>query len=118
VCLKDVEIENEIVNMSLLENHTERIFDFIFYSPCDPKGRVYPYANKTLLRKPNIGMLCVAEYYAFHEMHIVIEWDNSLMVGDRDEDKNCAQAAGVRFAWAGSFVSHVDNWIKDLNPDI
>jgi len=68
----------------------------------DAKGKVEPYNHRSLLRKPGYGMLAVCEVEAWQQ-GIVIDWDASLFVGDRAEDLQCAEAAGIQFAWAWDF---------------
>lgn len=70
------------------------------------KGTLEPYNHRSLLRKPDIGMLVICEKEAF-EMGYIIDWDNSLFVGDRPEDEQCAQNAGIAFQWAKHFHSTV-----------
>lgn len=67
-------------------------------------GKVHPHHLRSLRRKPGYGMLVQAELFAFQE-GVIVDWDNSTMVGDRDEDKACADAAGVRFEWAHVFFN-------------
>jgi phosphoglycolate phosphatase-like HAD superfamily hydrolase len=38
------------------------------------------------------------------EEGIIPDWDNSLFVGDRPEDEECAKSAGIPFMWAHDFV--------------
>ena len=66
------------------------------------EGDVVPYNARSLLRKPAYGMLALMELEAFREGYI-IDWDESLFVGDRQEDRTCAEAAGIDFEWADSF---------------
>jgi histidinol phosphatase-like enzyme len=47
-------------------------------------------------------MLAVAEVEAFDESY-VIDWDESLMVGDRQEDEECARRAAIAFRYADDF---------------
>lgn len=68
------------------------------------KGTVEPYCHRSLYRKPDIGMLAQSESDAFGRGY-VIDWDNSLMVGDRDEDEELARRAGVEFVHANSFFA-------------
>jgi D-glycero-D-manno-heptose 1,7-bisphosphate phosphatase len=67
-----------------------------------PSGKVEPYNHRSLLRKPDIGMLAVCEVEAFEEGYI-IDWDKSIFVGDRPEDAVCAHNAGIQFASADEF---------------
>ena len=77
-------------------------FDFVVCACCHPGGSKPPFNVRTLLRKPAIGMLAVLEFWAF-DCGYVIDWDNSLFVGDRPEDKQCAESANIAFAWAHDF---------------
>jgi D-glycero-D-manno-heptose 1,7-bisphosphate phosphatase len=67
-----------------------------------PKGSIEPWNHRSLLRKPDIGMLVLCEVEAF-DLGYVIDWDNSLFVGDRLEDEQCAERAGLRFISANEF---------------
>lgn len=67
-----------------------------------PKGTQEPYNHRSLLRKPDIGMLVLCEVDAWEEDYIV-NWDKSLFVGDRPEDEECARRAGIEFVWAWDF---------------
>lgn len=52
-------------------------------------------------RKPAPGMLL----QAMNDAGVIPEW--TLMVGDRDEDAQAAEAAGCAFAWAEDFFGEV-----------
>lgn len=67
-----------------------------------PGGTFEPYCHRSLLRKPQIGMLAACEVEAYEQGYIV-DWDKSLFVGDRPEDRKCAENAGVEFKWAWEF---------------
>lgn len=67
-----------------------------------PGGKVYPYNHRSLLRKPDIGMLVLCEVAAW-EAGFVVRWDGSLFVGDRPEDEGCAIRAGIEFKWSWDF---------------
>jgi len=77
-------------------------FDHVAYSLLHPKGRVKPYNHRSLLRKPEIGMLAVCEAVMFQK-GIVVDWEESIFVGDRPEDEECATRAGVKFIHADIF---------------
>lgn len=66
------------------------------------KGKHPAFGHRSLFRKPDIGMLAMLEFEAFNA-GIVIDWDESLMVGDRPEDQECAKRAGIAFQWAWEF---------------
>lgn len=59
-------------------------------------GSVEEFAFRSLCRKPYYGQLAVLEDEARANGYI-IDWEQSIMVGDRDEDRQCAEAAGVEF---------------------
>lgn len=82
-------------------------FTGIYSSFMHPRGNVYPYNFRSLSRKPNIGMLVLIEEDAAKHGY-VIDWDNSLFVGDRNEDKECAKNAGIEFRWAKDFFGRSD----------
>lgn len=53
-------------------------------------------------RKPEHGMILNAVRDAEYE----VNWENSWMTGDRDEDQLCAAGANVNFIWANLFRSY------------
>jgi D-glycero-D-manno-heptose 1,7-bisphosphate phosphatase len=67
-----------------------------------PKGNFEPFNHRSLLRKPDIGMLVVCEIEAW-EAGYIVDWDHSIFVGDRPEDEQCAKNAGIAFRWADTF---------------
>ncbi len=77
---------------------------FHFIQACffHEEGTVEPYNHRSLLRKPNIGMLAVCEVEA-RKAGYIIDWDKSVFVGDRPEDEQCAMNAGIEFQWAREF---------------
>lgn len=90
------------------------------------EGTVDPFRYRSLLRKPEIGMLALAESEMVKE-GVFPDWNASLMVGDRPEDQECAERAGVRFQWAWDFFNrpHPDTgrspfctYCKGENPSI
>lgn len=78
-------------------------FHMIKACPSMEGGSIAPYNMKSLSRKPYYGMLAVMEHSLAHGQHIIIDWNKSLFVGDREEDKQCAEAAGITFEWADNF---------------
>lgn len=66
------------------------------------KGKIEPYKHRSLLRKPDIGMLVLCEVEALKK-GIIIDWPNSIFVGDRPEDEECAQRAAIQFIHADVF---------------
>lgn len=75
----------------------------IYFCPYDAKGKESEYNWRSLSRKPYYGMLCLVERDLIDGFRFP-DWDNSLFVGDRPEDEQCAKAAGVPFMWAHDFV--------------
>jgi D-glycero-D-manno-heptose 1,7-bisphosphate phosphatase len=74
------------------------------FCPYDEKGKTEEYDWRSLRRKPMYGMLVEAECKLVEEYDIFPDWNNSLFVGDRPEDEECAKAAGIPFMWAHDFV--------------
>jgi D-glycero-D-manno-heptose 1,7-bisphosphate phosphatase len=66
-------------------------------------GMLRPYFTRSLLRKPAYGGLALLEHLAYDHLAVAIDWDRSIMVGDREEDKQCADAAGIKFIHANEF---------------
>ena len=73
------------------------------------QGNIHPYCHRSLLRKPDHGMLAIAEVEAF-EHGYVIDWNNSLFVGDMLVDKQCAERAAMHFMWAEDFLKTEPLW--------
>lgn len=96
---QDVELEMK-KTLELFTNNPFHAVKFCFH---EEDGDTYPYNHKSLLRKPNIGMLALLEYEAFQYGRIV-DWSRSLFVGDREEDELCAKNAGVEFQHIGDFL--------------
>ncbi len=92
----DAEIE---AMFSLFERNPFHIVKCCYH---DPRGKVAPWSHRSLLRKPGYGMLALCEVEAFQGGYIV-DWNNSLMVGDRDEDRAMAENAQIDFKWAWEF---------------
>ena len=61
-----------------------------------------PYNYRSLLRKPYTGMLALLEVEAWNE-GFIIDWNNSIFVGDNEVDRDCAFNAGIKFIWADKF---------------
>lgn len=79
-------------------------FECIIFCQHDEKGTVVPYNRRSLLRKPSIGMLVWVEIKTYQNLNIYVDWDNSLFVGDRPEDEQCAANANVPFMWISDFL--------------
>lgn len=67
-------------------------------------GKVFPFNTRSLFRKPDIGMLAHCEFEVFN-LGYVVDWNNSLFVGDRPEDEECARRAGIAFQSADTFFN-------------
>lgn len=75
-------------------------FDLMFMCRHHPKATDPEYAN-CFCRKPKMGMLVMAQI-ELGERHPEEMYPPhlALMVGDREEDRKCADNAGVSFKWA------------------
>lgn len=78
-------------------------FDHIYISPYHEDGHIKPYNRRSLLRKPHIGMLAIAENDFATAYGIYIDLDNSILVGDRKEDEECARNANITFVHSDTF---------------
>lgn len=98
------EINNEI--KATMDLFVKCPFDIVKGCYHDAKGKVEPYNHRSLCRKPDIGSLAIMELEVFKDLGVVIDWDNSLFVGDRPEDEQCAKNAGIKFR-------HIDSFLND-----
>lgn len=96
--VSDIEAEMEATR-NLFDRNP---FDLMFAAFSHEKGTVPPFNRRSLLRKPEIGLLAVCEAAAEQEGYIV-DWDRSLFVGDSEEDQECARRAGIPFVGADEF---------------
>ena len=69
-----------------------------------PDGTVQPYCTRSIFRKPATGMIAMLEVELYND-GFVVDYPNSLMVGDRPEDEGLAKNAGVHFLSA-------EEWLK------
>lgn len=99
--LKDV-LEESIATQAQFKRNP---IDFIYYSAHDPKGKIVPFNTRSLLRKPYYGMAVQAEVMCREEGGIIVDWDKSIMVGDRDEDKGMAKAIDVKYYHPDKFFT-------------
>lgn len=67
-------------------------------------GNTFPYNHRSLSRKPDYGLLVLIEMEAYMYGHI-IDWNKSLFVGDRPEDKQCAANARIQYMDINDFLS-------------
>tara|TARA_B100000787_G_C16196515_1_gene301269 strand:+ start:3518 stop:4015 length:498 start_codon:yes stop_codon:yes gene_type:complete len=85
---KDVEKLHEYINLELKRN--DCCIDEFFYSPYHPDIVNKKYSKLGHLRKPNTGMLELAqEKWNFKK-------NNCLMVGDSQSDMQCAERFGIK----------------------
>jgi D-glycero-D-manno-heptose 1,7-bisphosphate phosphatase len=67
------------------------------FCPHHPQGKLTEWAVECVCRKPRPGMLIQLMQRAD------VDESDVLMIGDQESDRQAAQAAGVRFAWAKDF---------------
>lgn len=77
-------------------------------------GSVFPFNQRSLMRKPDIGLLVLAETEAL-AAGIVLDWEGSLIVGDRAEDLEMAMRARVPFLEASQWRDIDWDDIQDVN---
>ena len=91
-------------NQRTIDLFSKDPFHIVQASFAHEKGRETNFKYRSLLRKPNYGMLVVCEVKA-QELGFNVDWDNSVFVGDRDDDKFCAKNAGIEFISADDFFN-------------
>lgn len=106
--MQEAQDENDLTMNILAEqvwgdSLADSAFDAVMYCPFMVDGTVEPYDVRSLLRKPQIGMLAVIEYDMYINFTTIIDWDRSIMVGDRLEDKELAQNANLYFISSDAF---------------
>ncbi len=79
-------------------------------------GGFVPYGVRSLLRKPDYGMLALMEAEIFAH-RIVVDWDRSFVVGDREEDAELAERAELALPRVGDALAHVHRGQRDLPPE-
>ena len=97
------EIHNEI--LATYDLFDDDPFDRIMVCFDMENGKIEPFNMRSLNRKPEVGMLAMAEHYVALEEDITLDWDNSLIVGDLPSDMKLALNAKVPFEWAKDFFS-------------
>jgi D-glycero-D-manno-heptose 1,7-bisphosphate phosphatase len=91
----------------LLYDGNEQALDLGFCCESHPEGRDPTRRFRSLNRKPYYGMLVEVEMNMCEDVDRFggpPDWDNSLFVGDRPEDEECAKSASIPFMWAHDFV--------------
>lgn len=81
------------------------LVDTFNYCPFHEEGRIFPFNTFSHARKPGIGMIHEAAIWLFNQRHIVVDWSNSVMVGDMDTDEQCAKNAGLTFIHINDFLN-------------
>lgn len=87
----------------LKNNEGVHMLNVLKWCPYAAEGTIEDFNFRSLTRKPSIGMLVLIERDLL-DRGVIPDWDNSLFVGDRPEDQQCAQAAGIPFMWAEEFL--------------
>jgi D-glycero-D-manno-heptose 1,7-bisphosphate phosphatase len=100
----DVDQETDITMRKFQKNP----FVYIFHAFCDENGKIAPYNVRSLMRKPQIGMLALIEQQMWKE-GVAVNWDKSIFVGDRPEDEKCAKNAAIHFC-------HIEEFMKLQHP--
>lgn len=87
---------------------TGNLFDIIYACPCHENGMIFPFGIRSPGRKPAYGMLAVLEFLCYQHLNCQVDWNRSILVGDRAEDKNCAGAFGLPYVPAQEFFASID----------
>ena len=91
------------VTIKLMDENSVLVSAVIF-CPFDEKGNIEPYNVRSLSRKPGYGMIADIVRHYFEE-DVLVDLNKSLFIGDRDEDKGCADGAGIKFVFIDEFLS-------------
>lgn len=102
--IEQVHNENERTTLLLNDRLGREVFCLIYSSLTHHDGHIDCFSFRSLLRKPYYGLLVKLEI-DMHEYNIICDWDNSLMVGDMQSDKEMAEAANIPFKWAHEFFN-------------
>ena len=100
IALGHVSFEDVASAMIETQEQAKGMFDKIIFCQHHPDAKNLEY-DHCFCRKPRIGMLVLAQSYLndnypeeCYPPHL------ALMVGDREEDRQCAENGGVDFMWA------------------
>jgi D-glycero-D-manno-heptose 1,7-bisphosphate phosphatase len=85
--------------MDETNKQTGMLFDAIFYCPHHPDAED-PEMGRCWCRKPRAGLVIEGAINLSRTFGEAYPLYMALMVGDREEDKACAEAANVDFQWA------------------
>lgn len=69
-----------------------------------PGGSEAPHDWRSMRRKPKTGMLAILEQ-ELYENDILPNWDESIVVGDREEDRDLASNANIDFIGSKQFFN-------------
>lgn len=72
----------------------------------EPGGENVPHDWRSLRRKPQIGALGVLEDELYQNGYLP-NWDESIVVGDRDEDRKLAENANIDFVGSDKFFNRL-----------
>lgn len=101
----EVEKLHQYMNQELKKYNAH--IDEFFYCPHYAKGSVEKYSIDCNCRKPKTGMIELAfSKYA-------ISKDNSMMIGDKQSDMECAKNAGIK-----SILFNGENLFKEIRKKI
>lgn len=92
--------------------YLEKLLDQFEYNPfyrvrvCyfDETGTTAPFNVRSLMRKPDVGMLVGLENDAIN-LGYMINWKESIVIGDLEEDRLLAERANIMFKWAWEFFN-------------
>lgn len=114
--------EIQVTLAAVVDAEGDPLFDAVETCLLHPGGTVPEFTADTIMRKPRPGMLVELEHDAAQFFDTKLDWKNSLMVGDRDEDRECAERGGVAFEWADIFFNRmpfqIGQKVKCLNVSI
>ena len=88
---KLVKLHKKLKEILCLENI---YFDDVLYSPFHPKGIIKRYKGTSDLRKPGTGMIKILK------KNWDIDYQKSLMIGDKKTDEITAKKSNLRFFYA------------------
>lgn len=91
----DLNVFHRFMKYQLLKKDA-RIDDF-FYCPYHPKGKIKKYKKKSLLRKPNNGMLLNAM------KKYKLKSNNCFMIGDEKKDYLSAKKTNINFEYKKNY---------------
>jgi histidinol-phosphate phosphatase family protein len=91
--------ENVMEALARTQELSGKAFDLMFICQHHPAAHDPEWRN-CFCRKPKMGMLVMACTELGQRFEELYPPHMALMVGDREEDRLCAESAGVEFMWA------------------